>query len=68
MIEHHRRRQHLGRRVGDPLPRDVGRRAVHRLEDGGVRADVGAGREPEAADQSRRFVRQNIAEQIRRHD
>src|SRR5213079_2065240 len=34
MIEHHRGGEHLGRRVCDPLPRDVGRRAVDRLEDG----------------------------------
>src|SRR5882672_938697 len=36
MIEHHRGREHLRRRIGDPLPRDVRRRAVHRFEDGGV--------------------------------
>src|SRR5437016_9492422 len=39
VIEHHRGSKHLGRRVGDPLPRDVRRRAVHRLDDRGVGAD-----------------------------
>src|SRR5216117_4366616 len=53
MVEHHRGRQHLCRRIRDPLPCDVGRRAVHRLEDGGVGADVGALRQPQASYQPR---------------
>src|SRR5467141_1064130 len=68
VIEHHRRGEQLRRWIGDPLPRDVRRRAVHRLEDGGVGADVGPGREPQAADQSGRFVGENVAEQVRGHD
>src|SRR6059036_2764501 len=56
VIEHHRGGEQLRRRIGDPLPRDVRRRAVHRLEDRGVGTDVGPGREAQTADQSRRFV------------
>ena len=46
VVEHHGGREHLGRRVGHALPRDVGRAAVHRLEDGRLGADVGAGARP----------------------
>src|SRR5215210_7112288 len=46
VIEHHRRRQHLGRRVGETLPGNVGRAAMHGFEDRGFSADVGPGREP----------------------
>src|SRR5437867_2556239 len=66
MVEHHRGRQHLCRRIRDPLPCDVGRRAVHRLEDGGVGADVGARRQAQASHQSGGFVGKNVAEQIGR--
>src|SRR4051794_21951639 len=34
MVEHHCGGEHLGRRVGDALPRDVRRAAVYRLKDG----------------------------------
>src|SRR2546425_5217832 len=40
VIEHHRGSEQLRRRIGDPLPRDVRRRAVHRLEDRCGRADA----------------------------
>src|SRR3989454_5871419 len=68
VIEHHRGREHLRRWIGDPLPRDVGGRAMHRLEDSRVRADVGPGGESKATDQSCRFVGEDIAEQVGRHD
>src|SRR6266699_7306098 len=44
VVEHHRRREHLGGGVRDALPRDIGRRAVDRLEDRRLLADVGARR------------------------
>src|SRR6267378_699925 len=68
VIEHHRGGKQLRRWVGDSLPRDVRRRAVHRLKNRGVRPDVGAGREPQATDQPGRFVGQNVAEQVGRDD
>src|SRR2546422_694493 len=68
VIEHHRGGEQLGRRVRDPLPRDVRRRAVHRLEDRRVLADVRPRREPEPAHQSRCFVGEDVPEQVRRDD
>ena len=44
--EHHRHRVHL------VLPGVLRRRAVRRLEDGGLGAEVAAGGEPEPADQA----------------
>src|SRR6185437_5434187 len=44
------------RGVRDPLPRDVRRRAMHRLEDRRVLADVRPWREPEPAHQPRCLV------------
>ena len=52
VLEQHRGRQHQRRRVGDALAGDVGRGAVHRLEDRRVLADVGARREAEPADEA----------------
>src|SRR5918994_6439170 len=59
MVEHHRGGQDLRRGIGDALPRDVGRAAMHRFEDGGLGADVGARCEAEAADEPRDLVAQN---------
>ena len=50
------------------LAGNVWRRAVHRFEDRGLLADIGAGRHAEAADQARHLVGQNIAEEIGGHD
>ena len=65
MIEHHRGSEQLRRRIGDPLPRDVRRRAVHRLEDRGVAADVGARRQAQSADHARAEVGDDVAVQVR---
>ena len=35
MLQHHRARPDLADRIGDALPGNVGRRAVHRLEQRG---------------------------------
>ena len=52
--------------IGDALAGDVGRRAVHRLEDRGVGADIGAGREAEPADQAGDLVGEDVAEEVGR--
>ena len=49
--------QDQGRRVGLVQAGVLGRGAVDRLEDGRLRADVGAGRDPEPADEARRTGR-----------
>src|SRR5439155_22863302 len=64
VVEHHRGREHLRRRVRDPLPGDIGRGAVHRLEDRGRFPDVRSGRASQAAYQARRLVRQDVADQV----
>src|SRR6266542_774406 len=56
VIEHHRGGKQLGRGVRDSLPRDVRRRAMHRLKDRRVLADVRARREPESADEPRCLI------------
>src|SRR5450755_1164701 len=66
MIEHHACREKEGRRIGDALSGDIGRGTVHRLEDRRVGADVGAWCQSKAADQSRHFIGQDVAEEIRR--
>ena len=48
------------------LARDVGRRAVHRLEDRRVAADVGARRHAQPADQAGNQVGEDVAEQVGR--
>src|SRR5216684_6809244 len=68
VIEHHRGGEHLRRWIVDPLPRDVRRGSMHRLEDGGVGTDVGPGREAQTSDQSGRFIGENVTEQVRRDD
>ncbi len=67
MIEHHRRREQQRGRIGDALAGDIGRRAVDRLEDGGVRADVRPRRHAEAAHQAGDQVREDVAEQVGGH-
>jgi hypothetical protein len=64
MIEHHGRREHHRDRVGDALAGDVGRRAVHGLEDGRVGPDVGARRHAEPADEAGHEVGQDVAEEV----
>ena len=50
-----------------PLPRDVRRAPVHRLEDRRRGADVGARRETEPADQAGDLVAQDVAEHVGGH-
>jgi hypothetical protein len=72
MVEHHRRRPDLPDRIGDALPCDVGRRAVHRFEHRWIlafRVDIAGRRNADGAGARRTQVREDIAEQIRRdHD
>ena len=68
VLEHHARGEHERARVGDALPRDVRRRAVHRLEDRAAESDVRARREPEPADEPGDLVGEDVAEQVRRDD
>src|SRR4029078_6391827 len=63
--------KHRRQWIRDALAGDVGRGAVHRLEHGGKRArriEVPAGRQPRAAGDGGTQVRQDVAEQVRRHD
>jgi len=64
VVEHHRGGQQQGGRVRDALAGDVGRRAVHRLEDGRIGADVGTRGHAQAADQAGHQVGQDVAEQV----
>jgi hypothetical protein len=68
VVEHHRGGEDERARVGDVLPGDVGRGAVHRLEDRRVDADVRPRREPEPADEPRDQVAEDVAEQVRGDD
>src|SRR3954462_1865592 len=66
MVEHHRARPDLADRVGDAAPRDVRRRAVHRLEHRGVFAlgvDVAGRRDAVRADAGGPEIGQDVAEQ-----
>ncbi len=70
MLEHHRARPDLSDGIGDPLPRDVRRRAMHRLEHrriDAVRVDVARRRDADGAGASRAEVRENVTEQVRCH-
>jgi hypothetical protein len=67
VVEHQRAGQQQRRGVGDALAGDVGRRAVHRLEDRRIGADVGARRHAQAAHQAGHQVGQDVAEQVGRH-
>ena len=51
-------------RVGDAPPGDIGRRAVHRLEQPGPVAERGRGQQAQRARQHRRLVAQDVAEQV----
>ena len=67
MIEHHSRRQNLGRGVGDILTSDIGRGAVRCLEDGAVGTDVGAGGHTQATHQASAQIAHNVTVQIGQH-
>ncbi len=71
MVQHHRDGPNCGDRIGDAFARDVGCRAVDRLEEAWVMAlgiEVGAWRKPHAAGNSCAEISDNIAEQVRGHD
>ena len=65
--EQQRHRHDRGGGIGDTLPRDVGRTAVHRLEHRRIRPrriDVAAGRQPDAAADRRGQIGDDVAEQV----
>jgi hypothetical protein len=64
MVEHHHGALDEGRGVGDALACDVRGRAVDRLEDGVLGADVGPGDDAEAADQAGAEVGQDVAVEV----
>ena len=71
MLEHQRTRPDLADRVGDALAGDVGRRAVHRLEQRRVvalRIDVRRRRDADRAADRRAEIGQDVAEEIRADD
>ena len=66
-LEHHRRGDDRGPRVGLPLPGDVGRRAVHRLEHrrpGAGRVEVGRRGPADAAGDRAAEVGEDVAEEV----
>ena len=63
--QHQHARQHHGHRVDLVLARVLRRAAVRRLEHRAVGADVGARRQPQAADHARAEVRDDVAVQVR---
>jgi hypothetical protein len=62
VFQQHGPGQNHGCRVGDALIRDVGRAAMHGFENGGIGADVGAGRQSQPANQAGRQIGQDVAE------
>ena len=68
VLEHQRPGPDLADRVGDSLPGDVGRRAVHRLEHRGMLAfgvEVGVRSDPDAAGDRGGQVAEDVAEEVR---
>ena len=63
MIEHQAGGEHA-RGLSDPFAGDVGGGAVDGLEDGGLRADVGAGGHARPTDQAGDLVREDVAEEV----
>src|SRR5947209_112061 len=71
VIEHHRARPDLSDRIGNPLTGNIGRRAVHRLEQRGklaFRVDVAGRRNADRAGAGGTKVRENVAEEVRGND
>ena len=64
MIEHHRGRKQKRERIGFPLTRKIRCRAMHRLENRGIDADVGGGSHAQPTHKACNFVRQNIAKKV----
>src|SRR5215469_10752581 len=67
ILEHHRRREHRGRRIDNAFAHDIRRGAVHRFEVGVVVAVASAGRDAEAADRPRGAIRKDVAVEVRCH-
>ena len=70
-VEHQRARPDLADRIGDALAGDVGRGAVHRLEQRRIRAlgiEVGRRRDADRAAHGGPEVGQDVAEQVRADD
>ena len=68
IAQQHRRREDRPERVCDPLPCDVGRTAVNRLKETRARPDRRRRHETDRAADHRRLIRENITEEIARHD
>src|SRR6058998_102804 len=71
LLEHQRAGEHGRHRVGDPLAREWRCRAVHRLEQPRsppARMKIGAGGEPQPADERGAQVGQDVAVQVVGHD
>ena len=67
MLQHHRAGPDHADRIGDALPRDIGRRAVHRLEhrrEKAGRIDVARRRDADGAGAGRAEIGEDVAEQI----
>jgi hypothetical protein len=64
VTQHEQGRSQHGSGIGDIFPGDVGRGAVDGFEDGALVAEIRAGDETEAADQSRAQIRKNVAVKI----
>ena len=68
MFEHHRARPDLADRIGDALPGDIRRRAVHRLEHRrkfALGIDIAGRRDADRAGTGRAEIGENVAEQVR---
>ena len=68
MVQHQPCGQQQGSGIRDGLAGDVRRRAMHCLEDRALLADVGTRRGSQPAYQSRDQIREDVAEQVGRHD
>ncbi len=64
MVEEQPTREQEAGRVGDAHARDVGSGAVNSFEERDLRADVGAGRDTQTADETRTQIRDNVPEHI----
>jgi hypothetical protein len=66
--EHQRGGEHGCGRVGNPFARNVGGAAVNALENRVFLTDVAGSRNAEPTDQSRRQIRDDVTEEVGRHD
>ena len=68
VAQEHCRREDRPERVCDPLPRNVGRAAVNRLEEARARADGRGRHEPNRAADHCRLIGEDVAKEVTRHD